>query len=98
MTTAENKLRSQIASHESWAHTPDRAARTAPARAALDAKFLQLAEGDPQRAGHLRKAHFARLALKSARARRGASEARKAIPDLERQAAEADAELAAGGR
>ena len=87
MTTAENKLRSQIAAHESWAHTPDRAARTAPARAALDAKFLQLAEGDPQRAGHLRKAHFARLALKSARARRGASEARKAIPDLERQAA-----------
>jgi len=98
VTTAENKLRSQIAAHESWAHTPDRAARTAPARAALDAKFLQLAEGDPQRAGHLRKAHFARLALKSARARRGASEARKAIPDLERQAAEADAELAAGGR
>jgi len=98
VTTAENKLRSQIAAHESWAHTPDRAARTAPARAALDAKFLQLAEGDPQRAGHLRKAHFARLALKSARARRGASEARKAIPDLERQAAEADAELTAGGR
>lgn len=97
MTTAENKLRSQIAAHESWAHTPDRAARTAPARAALDAKFLQLAEGDPQRAEHLRKAHFARLALKSARSRRRASEARASIPAFEREAAEADAELAAGG-
>lgn len=64
-----------IAAHESWANTTNRTARTAPARAALDAKFLELADGDPERAAHLRKAHFARLALRSAQARRRAREA-----------------------
>lgn len=67
---AERALAARIAAHESWAATPNRAARTAPARAALDAKFLAAADGDPVRAEHLRKAHFARLALKSAQARR----------------------------
>ncbi|GAA1969251.1 hypothetical protein GCM10009817_06510 [Terrabacter lapilli] len=71
--------------HSSWANTVDRSARTAPARAALDAKFLAQAEGDPERAEHLRKAHFARLALKSAQARRKAREATEAA-----QAAEAE--------
>lgn len=70
LTPAERALRARIASHESWAATTDRAARTAPARRALDAKFLTAADGDPVRAEHLRKAHFARLALKSAQARR----------------------------
>jgi len=63
-------LRGTIGAHVSWANTVDRAARTAPARAALDAKFLEEAGGDPVRAEHLRKAYFARLALKSAQARR----------------------------
>lgn len=69
---AERKLAAQIAAHESWAQTVDRTARTAPARAALDQKFLTAADGDPVRATHLRKAHFARLALKSAQSRRKA--------------------------
>jgi hypothetical protein len=56
--------------HISWAKTLDRSARTAPARAALDRKFLDEADGDPVRAAHLRKAHFLRLARKSAQARR----------------------------
>jgi hypothetical protein len=56
--------------HVSWANTKDRSARTAPARAALDQKFLDQAEGDPARAAHYRKAYFQRLALKSAQARR----------------------------
>lgn len=86
-TTAERTLRARIAAHESWAHTANRSARTAPARAARDAKFLDQAGGDPVRAAHLRKAHFARLALKSAQARRRA----KALQQL---GAEADAELA----
>lgn len=73
--TAERKLAASIAAHESWAATTDRTARTAPARAALDAKFLAEAEGDPVRAAHLRKAHFARLALKSVQSRRRAREA-----------------------
>jgi hypothetical protein len=68
----ERSLAARIAAHESWAATPNRSARTAPARAARDQKFLDAAGGDPVRAAHLRKAHFARLALKSAQARRKA--------------------------
>ena len=83
MTPAENKLRSQIAAHESWAQTPNRSARTAPARAALDAKFLAAADGDPIRAAHLRKAHFARLSLMSARSRRRSSELTQAAEAAE---------------
>jgi hypothetical protein len=60
----------RIGAHVSWANTPDRTARTAPARAALEQKFLDRADGDAVRAEHLRKAYFARLALKSAEARR----------------------------
>jgi hypothetical protein len=67
----------RLGAHVSWANTADRTARTAPARAALDAKFLAQAGGDPVRAGHLRKAHFQRLALKSAAARRARSERRE---------------------
>jgi hypothetical protein len=66
----ERRLSATIAAHHSWANTTDRTARTAKARAALDQKFLDQANGDPVRAEHLRKAHFARLALKSAQARR----------------------------
>lgn len=74
MTDAERQLAARIAAHTSWANTENRTARTAPARAALDAKFLAQAEGDPVRAAHLRKIHFTRLALKSAQARRKARE------------------------
>ena len=68
----------KIGAHMSWANTADPAARTANGRAAFMAKFLE--EADPEgvlspaererRAEHLRKAHFARLAMKSAAARR----------------------------
>ena len=70
---ADRSLIASIAAHESWANTSDRTA----------------AGGDPIRADHLRKAHFRRLALKSAAARRRAREAMEA-------ADEADAELALG--
>lgn len=72
---SDRRLVASIAAHESWANTTDRSARTAPARQALDAKFLAEAGGDPLRAEHLRKAYFARLALKSAKARREAKDA-----------------------
>lgn len=72
---SERTLAAQIAAHESWAQTPDRSARTAAARRALDQKFLDQADGDPVRAEHLRKAHYQRLALKSAQSRRWAKEA-----------------------
>lgn len=77
-TSAEHSLASKFGAHMSWANTEDRAARTAPARRALDAKFERLADPDgvltpperAKRAESLRKAHYARLALKSAQARR----------------------------
>lgn len=81
-TPAERRLAAQIAAHESWAHTPDRSARTANARAALMAKFENQADPEgnflpaerARRAEHLRKAHFQRLALASAKSRRRAKE------------------------
>lgn len=85
-TPAEKSLRGSIAAHESWARTANRSQRTAPARAALDARFLAEADGDPQRAEHLRRAYFQRLALKSAQARRRSHE-------LAAEADAADAQL-----
>ena len=87
MLHSERSMLGRIGAETSWANTADRSARTAPARAALDQKFLDAAGGDPVRAAHLRKAHFARLALKSAQARRKARE-------LTAQAEQAEAELA----
>jgi hypothetical protein len=71
---SERKLMGRAGAYQSWANTTDRSARTAPARARFDATFLEQAEGDPARADALRKAHFARLALKSAQARRRAKQ------------------------
>lgn len=92
---SERRLAAVIAAHESWARTPNRSARTANARAALMAKFE--AEADPtgtlppaeraRRAEHLKKAYFARLALKSAQSRRKSKA-------LAAQADSADVELA----
>ncbi|MDT5349336.1 MAG: hypothetical protein QOH91_2623 [Mycobacterium sp.] len=70
LTPELRTLRSKIAAHESWARTTDRPARTANARKALEDKFLAEADGDPARAEHLRRAYYARLAFKSAQARR----------------------------
>lgn len=83
LSATERKMRAQIAAHESWANTTDRAARTAKARkAALDRFEKQV---DPEgvlspierakRAENARKAYFQRLALKSAQARRRRSAA-----------------------
>lgn len=74
----ERALIARIAAHESWARTPDRAARTAHARAAATAKFETQVDPDgvlspaerARRAESARKAHFTRLALRSAQARR----------------------------
>lgn len=92
---SERSLQSSIAAHESWANTADRSARTAPARAALLAKFE--AEVDPEgtlpaderrrRADHKKRAYFQRLALKSAKARK----ARAMLAEAEAAAAELEA-------
>lgn len=75
---AEVTALAQIAAHESWARTTDRSARTANARKAMLDKFEKQVDPDgtltpaerAKRAEHARKAHFKRLALKSAQARR----------------------------
>lgn len=81
--TDDRRLIAQIAAHTSWANTDDRASRTAPARRALEQKFLEAAGGDPKRAESLRRAHFKRLALKSAQSRRRAREATAAAESAE---------------
>jgi hypothetical protein len=103
-TAEDRRIKAQIAAHTSWARTPDRQARTAPATAALMARFER--EVDPEgvlpaheravRAEHARKAYFARLALRSATSRRKAREARVRAAELEATADAADAERAAG--
>ena len=57
----DRSLIASIAANERWALVEDRAAATAPARRAFEARFANANE---------RKAFFARLALKSAQARR----------------------------
>lgn len=97
MAQSTRSLAASIAAHESWANTSDRSARTAPARAALMAKFEREVDPDgvlppderARRAEHKRRAYFQRLALKSAKARR----AREVVA----QGAAAEAELAALG-
>jgi hypothetical protein len=91
---AERRLVAQIAAQTSWANTSNRSARTANARAALDAKFLEQAGGDPVRAEHLRKAHFARLALKSAQARRKSRELAEVAETAEAELTEAGGQVA----
>jgi hypothetical protein len=81
LTPEQRSLRARIASHESWARTPDASARTAPGRKAFLDRFEKQVDPDGElspaerarRAEHARKAYFARLALKSARARRSRS-------------------------
>ncbi|MFE7105583.1 hypothetical protein ACFU98_10845 [Streptomyces sp. NPDC057575] len=72
-------LRARLGAHASWANTTDPASRTAKARAAANGRFeRQAREMHPDAtdeqitrvAGHLRKAHFSRMALASAKARR----------------------------
>lgn len=75
---AERSLRARLGAHESWAKTRDRSARTAPARRGLQARFER--EVDPEGvlspekraelARHKYVAHFQRLSLAAATARR----------------------------
>ncbi|MFV1504007.1 hypothetical protein [Mycobacterium kansasii] len=70
LTTQQRQQLGSIGGHTSWGRTENRTARTAPARQALEDKFLAEAGGDPLRAESLRKAHYKRMALKSAQSRR----------------------------
>jgi hypothetical protein len=84
LTPEQRRLRASIAAHVQWAKEPDPTARTATARKAFMERFEREADPDgtldpaerARRAEHLRRAHFARLALASSRARKkGAADA-----------------------
>ncbi|WP_249358350.1 hypothetical protein [Nocardia cyriacigeorgica] len=100
MTPVERSLRARIAAHESWAHTPDRSARTSAARRAALDRFEREVDPDGQltpheravRAEHARKAYFARLALRSVQARRRAAEVRARSHEFETLAGKLDAD------
>lgn len=85
LTPAERSLRARVGAHASWAKTPDRTARTAPARAALMERFEREVDPDGEldpvergrRAEHARKAYFTKLSLQSAQARRRRVEMRR---------------------
>lgn len=75
---AERTLRTRAAAHAKWAHEPDRTAATSKARAGLQARFERQVDPngvlDPveraKRAESARKAYYADLSRRSAKARR----------------------------
>lgn len=79
MTPAERAQAGRLGAYVSWANTSNRAARTAPARRGLEAKFDRMvveAHGELPPAEHakcaeaFRKAYFARMTAKSVAARK----------------------------
>lgn len=77
-STTGKALQQQIASHMGWARTADRTARTAPGRKASDERFEHLVDPDrkmhpearAKAAASARKAHYLKMALRSAEVRR----------------------------
>lgn len=83
ITPEQRRLRAQVAAHTLHAHVADPAAHTLPARTKFLERFEREVDPDgllepaerARRAEHARKAHFLRMALKSAQARRKAGAA-----------------------
>jgi hypothetical protein len=81
LTPSERAMRARLAAHERWARTPDRAAATATARQAFLDRFDREVDPDgsmdpalrAKLADNARKAHFTRMALRSAQSRRTAA-------------------------
>jgi len=78
VTPAQRKLRAQMGANALWAKTEDRAAVNAPGREAAEARFERRAREQfphlsddeiAKRAASARKAFYAEIQLKSARAR-----------------------------
>jgi len=98
LSPSERRLRAQIAAHEMHARH-DARATTAAGRAASARKLDEqlLAKIDPRqelppeerarRLDHARRAHFARLALRSAKKRRSGKAAERAVRSLDLSAA-----------
>lgn len=89
MSSSTRALAGRIGAETSWSHTADRSKRTEPGRRAFMARFERQVDPNnelsPQdravRAEHARKAYFARLALASANARRGARSTTRAASE-----------------
>lgn len=86
MNPQDRSLRARLAAHTSWANTLDPASRTAKARAAANGRFEKQArelhpdasdEQIARVAEHLKSAHFSRIALQAAAARRAHAEAKR---------------------
>jgi len=77
MTPAMRSVAARIAAHTRWATCDDRAAALAPARKAFNDRWTRLADpnnelGEEERTRRgesLKKAHFQRMALASAKSR-----------------------------
>ncbi len=86
LSPAEKRLRASIAGLTGWANTADRSARGRHAQDGLFQKFLLAVDPDEQldlvtrhkNATSLYRAHYQRLALRSAQARRERREAQEA--------------------
>jgi hypothetical protein len=80
MTPQDRTSQTRAAAHRSWARTPDRTRRTAPAREAADARFerevdphgLMSSQARAQAAESARRAFYQELARKSVASRRRA--------------------------
>ena len=98
LTTSERRLLGSSAANTRWAHETNRTAATQPARDALMRKFEEQVDPDgtlatqerAKRAENAKRAHFQRLAFKSAISRRKSRE-------LTEAAQVAEAELSALG-
>lgn len=86
MNPEDRALRARLAAHTSWANTLDPASRTAKARAAANGRFEKQArelhpdatdEQIARVAEHLKSAHFSRIALQAAAARRANAAAKR---------------------
>lgn len=77
LSPAERSLRAKCAVYTSWAHTENPAERTANGRRAFLDRFFREVDPDgvldpderARRAEHAKKAYFAKLAMKSSKAR-----------------------------
>lgn len=83
LTPEQLAANGRIGAHRSWARCPDRAARTAPARRALEASWEAKADPDgtmtpearASAAESMRTAHYLTMARRSAEVRRAIRDA-----------------------
>jgi hypothetical protein len=102
--SSERSLIGQIAANTRWSTVQNRSAATAPARKAFEKSFDQLVDPEgvltPSERAKLvenaRRAHFQKLALKSAQSRRRAKDARAQANRLDLEADQAESAIEAG--